>query len=291
MKDSRSLAAADFSGVAQAAAAYLASRQSASGGFCFYRTPFLDQPNLADTYCAVRGLMLQGESVPHRQQVLSFLESFDNVTQPSQCYCRALAWRCLEPGWKPDPMTLDSIDALTISPAPLAGTPRLAGWLTRTRAIARLKHAFARFPDAAAVRAQVLSTCFEGAYGVRPNLWDTWLALDILHCCGKERASDATRDFVDRLQVASYGFTGVAGSILLNLDAVFAGVRCCKLLDTPVRYPRQALVYVLACQTGKGGFARAPGALPDMELTYRAVWILCRLQGGWDEEALALRDA
>lgn len=291
MKDSSLLGVAASGHVSQAAVAYLASRQSASGGFCFYRTAFLDQPNLADTYCAVRGLKLLGESVPHRKQVHSFLESFDNVRQPSQCYYRALAWRCLESGWKPDPVTLEGIDALAVSPAPPAGAQRLAGWLTRTRLIARLKYAFCRFPDAEAVRAQVLSTCFEGAYGVRPNLWDTWLALDILHCCGKERASDATRDFVDRLQVASYGFTGVAGSVLLNLDAVFAGVRCCKLLNAPVRYPRQALAYVLACQTGKGGFARAPGALADMELTYRAVWTRSHLQSDWNDEGLTWQGA
>jgi len=83
MKDSSSLGTAASSEVSQAAVAYLASRQSPSGGFCFYRTEFLDQPNLADTYCAVRGLMLLGESVQHRQRVPSFLESFDNVTQPS----------------------------------------------------------------------------------------------------------------------------------------------------------------------------------------------------------------
>ena len=43
---------------------YLAARQSPGGAFCFYRTDRVDEPNLADTYHALRALALLGVEVP-----------------------------------------------------------------------------------------------------------------------------------------------------------------------------------------------------------------------------------
>lgn len=35
------------------ASKYLLGRQSSNGGFCFYRSKYVDEPNLFDTYHAV----------------------------------------------------------------------------------------------------------------------------------------------------------------------------------------------------------------------------------------------
>ncbi|WP_432263601.1 prenyltransferase/squalene oxidase repeat-containing protein [Cupriavidus sp. TMH.W2] len=264
--------------VVQPATAYLTARQSPGGGFCFYRGPYLDEPNLADTYCAIRALRLLGQAVPHKARTLAFLHAFDGFDQPAQLHARAMGLLSLAPGWRPDSRLLASIHALRIAPAPAAGAAELHGWLSRTRPIARLKHAFDGITEAPTVRAWIVAAGRDGGYGERPNLWDTWLALDIAYCCGARVDRQASLAFVDRLQVPPYGFTAVKGSVLGNLEMVFAGVRCCALLGVPVRFAAQARSFVCACQTGKGGFARSPGALPNIELTYRALWILDRLR-------------
>lgn len=262
--------------VAQPATAYLTARQCPGGGFCFYRGPYLDEPNLADTYCAIRALHLLGEAVPHSARTLAFLRGFDGFDQPAQLHSRAMGLLSLAPGWRPDRRLLASIHALRITPPLAAGSAELHGWLSRTRPIARLKHGC--FAEAPMVREWIVAAGRDGGYGGRPNLWDTWLASDIADCCRARVDREASRAFVDRLQVPPYGFTAVEGSVLGNLEMAFAGVRCCALLGVPVRFAAQVRSFVCACQTGKGGFARSPGALPNIELTYRALWILDRLR-------------
>jgi hypothetical protein len=49
----------------QCACRYLLGRQSPTGGFCFYRSEYLDEANLFDTWHAVAALALLNELSPH----------------------------------------------------------------------------------------------------------------------------------------------------------------------------------------------------------------------------------
>lgn len=260
------------------AAEYLCSRQSPSGGFCFYRTDDVDEPNLDDSYHAVRTLTLLGWEIPRRAELLEFIEGTAESGQPSHLYLLTLILRTLDPGYRPSPGQQARIRALAPTPPPGPDSPALGGWLHRTRTVARLKRLFTDFAEAEAVRRALLPLKRPGGgFGRRPNAWDTWLALDIAHACGGAIDLPDTRAFVDRLQTPPFGFSTVEGNVTSNLDTLFAGVRSCMLLGLPVKFPTVVYSFVLACQTGKGGFARAPDALPDIELTHRAVWTLLRL--------------
>lgn len=58
------------------------------------------------------------------------------------------------------------------------------------------------------------------------------------------------------------------------MDVVYAGIFASMLLNLEIFYLESAMQFVLMCQMVKGGFARAPVALPDIETTYRALKIL-----------------
>ena len=68
-------------------------------------------------------------------------------------------------------------------------------------------------------------------------------------------------------------------SLFAALEILHAGVRGCALLAQPVRYAEAVLDFVLACRSGDGGFARAPDALPNIELTHRALDVIVALCG------------
>jgi hypothetical protein len=55
---------------------------------------------------------------------------------------------------------------------------------------------------------------------------------------------------------------------------IHAGVFACKLLNVEILYPAAVRHFVRLCQMGKGGFARMPTGLPDIEKTYRALQVL-----------------
>ncbi|CAM5547676.1 dynamin family protein [Rhodanobacter lindaniclasticus] len=123
-----------------------------------------------------------------------------------------------------------------------------------------------------------------GGYGIPPNLLDTEAAIAVLMLCG-HAPPPRTGDFVNRMAVAGFGFRLTAGSLSPNLETVCAGIRSCCRLGMPIPHARDAMAYVLSCQTGNGGFARASGALPDITLTHLALttW-LARLGAAVDEE-------
>jgi len=115
-----------------------------------------------------------------------------------------------------------------------------------------------------------------GGLGVHVNVWDTYLALAIGSFLELESTVN-TVTFVDSLQQPPFGFLMTPRSVMPSLDVVYAGVRCCELLRLPVRYAREAIGFILSCQTSDGGFSHAPSALPNLEFTYRALQTLALL--------------
>jgi hypothetical protein len=53
---------------------YIRSRQSPEGGFCFYKSDYVDKPNLYDTYHAIAALSLLGAEVPSTDLVVQFVD-------------------------------------------------------------------------------------------------------------------------------------------------------------------------------------------------------------------------
>jgi hypothetical protein len=294
-----------------AAVDYLLGRQSPNGGFCFYRTFGVEEPNLFDTYHAVTALDRLGCPVPRQRALLDFLEAFAALEQMPALYYRTFTLQRLG---RADLIATDTIRRLALEP-PLATHLPLSAALSRLRQSVRLKRAFSGDISAPVVAASMRALQNHGAFGDTPNLEDTAAALSVLAGLGAldGRTAAAAREFVDALQVARFGFTLTPDSLTPGLDVIRAGIEASDVLGLPVRFGPDIERFVLACKAADGGFAdgieaitaasllhgprlhpgvearaarqgcrgcgfaRLPQALPEIESTHRAVTILQRL--------------
>ncbi|MGH8115501.1 MAG: prenyltransferase/squalene oxidase repeat-containing protein [Rhodanobacteraceae bacterium] len=252
-------------------AEYLRDHQSRDGGFCFYRWGGIDEPTLHDTWRALAIFALLGLEVPRRGEVMAFLLGFDGGGF-DDLYHLALALDLL--GVPLDPELRERIGRLDALDAIADKRVAVSGRLRSARRIVLLQRRVAAVNDAEGIVEGVLALQRDEAWGDKLNLGDTWSALAILDACGEHDFDDATRDFVDDLQVASFGFTATRDSLYANLDTVYAGILAAAVLELPLRYGNDALGFVLACQSDNGGFARTPDALPDFAFTHRALMSL-----------------
>jgi hypothetical protein len=272
------------SDAATKAAEYLLNRQSPNGGFCFYRWQGIDEPSLHDTWHALATLRLLGVEVPWRERTAKFLYGF-GAAGFDDFHHRTLALAALDSEAAPDACIVDRIERLDASAALKDAHVPVTARLERALRSVTLQRCFAAIAVPSAIVAGVRALRYDGGWGDKPNLGDTWLALAILAACGEREPDDATRRFVEGLQAASFGFTATADSMYANLETVHAGIRACAALGSPMRYATDAVGFVLACQGGDGGFARTPHALPNIALTHCGV--LALIAAG----ALPLRDA
>ncbi|MGY6258222.1 prenyltransferase/squalene oxidase repeat-containing protein [Paraburkholderia caledonica] len=264
--------------VLERAEQYLLTRQGPDGGFCSYRSRYVEDGNLADTANAIHALTLLRRPVPDPARIATFLSGFAGCRQPVHLMDLVETWQILCPYEPLDAQVHDHIAALAIPRFPDAGAQQ-TGWLERTRIVLRLKQWAHDIETISRTSEFVQSLSDDGAYGTTPNLWDTWLALDILALDkGLRDVEERSRSFVDRVQRLPAGFTLTARSQVATLSTVFAGVSCCRLLNMSLRYPRQTLRFVLGCQNRRGAFAPSPGALADVEMTDRALRILLSAQ-------------
>lgn len=269
--------AAHVYGARQRARHYLLGRQSPSGGFCFYRTEYLDEPNLFDTWHAVAALTLLGELLPHREMLVDFVCAQPPGRQPYALYYRTFTLDALG---SPDPdhaAVEESVRSLPLNVHGLARHSNLSGQLERLLLTLRLK----RYLDLAFAAEEIARSILgleqpSGGFGTPPNLLDTRLALEILPLCGQV-TSARTAAFVDRVELPIFAFRLTEDSLSPNLETVCAGIECCQRLGLSVAHPGDAAAFILDCQTGDGGFARAPNALPDIGLTHLALQGLASL--------------
>ncbi len=270
--DSRKLASA-----LNRARAYLLERQSPSGGFCFYRGYYAEEPNLSDTWHAIAVLIgLLGVDLPEKNSHASFVIGQPIAPQPLLLYYRV---RTLLALGADDPQSAEvrsAVEALQAHFPNIATQASLSAALQRIRCTVWLKWHFG-LPTALDDLAMALLRGEHegGGYGIPPNLLDTEAAIAVLMLCG-HAPLPRTGDFVNRMAVAGFGFRLTAGSLSPNLETVCAGIRSCCRLGMPIPHARDAMAYVLSCQTGNGGFARAAGALPDITLTHLALTTLAR---------------
>ncbi len=261
----------------QHAREYLLERQSPGGGFCFYRGYYIEEPNLSDTWHGVAALTnLLGVELTQRKIHASFVIGHAVEPQPSTLYYRIRSLQVLQSG---DPAAAEVERAVTaLRPSlPDPARPNLLGVATqRLHRVLWLRKYLnmdtATKNLAESVRALVNE---DGGYGTPSNLLDTAYVIALLTFCGVT-APGATRGFVASMDDPHFGFRATATSRSPNLETVHAGAASCRHLGLDITYFAAARSFVLSCQTGSGGFARASGALPDMTLTYMALTTLIR---------------
>lgn len=259
--------------VFQSAGRYILSRQTNRGGFCFYRAEHVEEPNLFDTYHAVKSLQLLGVPIPHEEQLLGYLHDNAIVGNPA-LYYYAFALKAL--GRLSSMKETVRFTIGSLRPPALAnyGPDTVTGWLRSNRIVLRLQHEFATMKPHQTTLATLESLGKSGGYGKKPNIEETADCLYLRDLLGDPDSRPKVREFVDSLQLPSFGFTVTQDSVQTGVHVVYAGMWCCKMLRVPVRYHRDALEFAAACQSRGGGFSRMPDSLPDIETTHRALSIL-----------------
>jgi hypothetical protein len=267
------------------AATYIRTRQSPSGGFCFYRYASVDEPSLGDTYHAVAALRIFGLKVPNSAKTAEYVAQA-RIFGLTYIYFCAFTLDLLGLGSRVSEEVLDLIRSLPIKVPETTSSVDATSWLESVRKTIRLQQRFTpdssteplarclaplahiarpenRYVQVAAFMADVMQ---RSGFGVGINLWDTYLALSVGALLGL-RPSKETVAFVDSLQQRPIGFLMTQHSAMSSLDVAYAGVRCCSILGLPVRYKEEVIDFTLGCQTSNGGFAHAPMALPNIEFT------------------------
>lgn len=255
-----------------AAAAYLRSRQSPGGGFCGYRSELLDEPNPFDTWHAVASLGLLGEAVPQAGACARFVAAQLVDGQVHALYYRV---RSLHTLGSPDPqgpaVRAAVADLVVQRPDPCMSPSELGGALQSLRHAVWLKQHFGcahRCADIVETLLRLEDT--GGGFAVPPDLVTTEAVCAVLRLCG-HAVPASTADYVDSLALVEFGFRLTATSLSPNLETLCAGIRCCSVSGRAMVHRADAERFILACQGGRGGFARAPGALPDIACTHLAL--------------------
>ena len=254
------------------AARYVRGRQCRNGGFCFYRHEHLEEPNLFDTWHALKSLDILDVEPPRQSAIDGWLEGIDSAAlNRAALYYWTSSRRLIRPTWAPDDRVWSRIEELPLLPPRRAGD--LSGPLAGLLHMARLKSAFSHVEPAPLV-VDWLHRHHHGGYGEKPNLQDTARALELLEILGTPDRSDDTREFVESLQSTSWGFNNTLDSTYCRLGTLLAGVRCCARLGLPVRNVDVIRSIVSSAQRADGAFADVPGALSTLESHHHALALL-----------------
>jgi hypothetical protein len=254
------------------ARSYVLSRESPSGGFCVYRSELLDEPNLFDTWHAVGTLGLLGVQVPCANACARFVAAQAVEPQVHALYYRVRSLQALR---HPDPQAIEVrkvVDGLVEHlPAPGTLPSQIGGPLQVLRHTVWLKRHFQCERRQAEIVEALL--CLEdagGGFPVPPDLFSTQAVCAVLRLGGHD-IPPRTAEYVGSLAVPQFGFRLTANSLSPALETTCAGIQCCVWIHRAVTHARDARRFILACQDGRGGFARAPGALADLACTHLAI--------------------
>jgi len=123
------------------------------------------------------------------------------------------------------------------------------------------------------LRTLLASEDTSGGFGSPPNVVDTETAIGVLQLSSRDIPAGAG-EFLQRMAAPGFGFRLTAGSLSPNLETTCAGVIGCSRTGKPVPHAKDAIAFILSCQTGNGGFSRTAGALPDLARTHMALTTL-----------------
>jgi hypothetical protein len=271
---------------------YLTSKQCCNGGFCAYKMKYLEEPNPRDTFFAVASFQLLGAAIPQRDLVKAYLYQVLTDLQTRLLPSMGVSSKIhsasafnylyfpfytlyqmgelhLDASWS---QTLNCLEIVL----PEQLYPNESGvsqqWLLRK---VRTKKLCGAVPNRQQIIEFVLSLKHQGGFGIKPNLIDTYWNLVLLKELDYDLSQmDDTRQFIQKLQVPQTGFTLTEEGIMTSLEVLYAGIFVSLMLQMEFPYIDAALRFVRMCQAERGGFARMPVALPDIESTYRALKVL-----------------
>lgn len=252
---------------------YLYIKQSPNGGFGTYQNEYFNDPNLADTYFAVQLFHLMEQEIPQAEKTKTFLNSYPVSGHVHQIYYFVETLHCLNPEATIPQAWLTEIDRLDFSQAP---TDNLTGWLDRMLTTIRLKKKIHKSLDLSALTRWIMQLNQAEIIGAHLSIFDTYLAFQLLSESGFSLPPNASM-LVNNFQRLPSGFSITHYGSSPRLDSLYAGIGLCELIDLPVKYPIDVQDFVLACQCSNGGFSSAPAAIPSIELSFKAIWILERL--------------
>jgi hypothetical protein len=260
------------------AEAYLLGRQCSVGGFSYYKSEYVEEPNLGDTYHTVAALNLIRAEIPHRDAIVDFLEGA-GIYGPGYLYCYAFTLDLMGFGSRVASERLGQIRSLDVRAPDARFAEGVSRWLQETLDTVLLQRRFGHLQTAAPILDFVRGLKNGGGFGMTLNLLDTSLGVAILSTLDEDGELSDSRTFVGELQAPYFGFTLTASSRATSLETIHAGVKCCRMLGIDIRHPVDVLEFVLSCQKPDGSFSRAPVALPDIELTHQALEVIVAIVG------------
>ncbi|MDD2657993.1 MAG: prenyltransferase/squalene oxidase repeat-containing protein [Candidatus Pacebacteria bacterium] len=262
---------------------YVLSRQSADGGFCFYRVWGVEESTAPDTYYAIAVLRFWGMAIPHRAEMIRWLQSLqDDQGQYSSLTnasfgVRALSLLADTPLCDPRPHLLNwATQAAGHKKA--ANSETLRDW-QRCVQLQRMLAPDEPLPEIMRSGAEAILHGMEaaaGGFGSHPNLVDSGIAWALQRLLGQPlRPQD--RIFLHACEDATLGLRLSPDGASTRLEAIFWGILQMAHLHIAPRYPEAVMAYVRACQPVNGGFGRRAGAIATLEGTFHAVMIAAGL--------------
>ena len=265
---------------------YALSCQTDEGGFCFYSDPTwsVEVPNAPDTCAAIGILALRTIPVPRVEQCTAWLRSLQDADGEypmlivGYSALRALRVLRLAPRLEPRPYLCGWLDRFAASALP---TDIPEGWLTSAARCVELCLA-CELELTQEMRAGIAtllqrSRSETGGYGAPgPSLPDSARALTLANAVGLA-LDDEILAYARQCEHEPFGFNITPFATSSSLETQHAGLTIMLSCGERPRNPSVIRAYVASCQSSRGGFGRAPGAIPRLDDSLRALQILSSL--------------
>ncbi len=262
----------------KAIANYVINRQNEDGGYTFCQGA---ESNAQDTYYGLSILNLLGQSFPHAEKTVRFLNDFRINTIYSTYY--------------------------VIKAQLLLGNKNITDFKEHLRSILVAKHYFGSTDVFSEVSSEFTTTFMvlelasqlglnfetekvakwllqfsnkDGGFGAQgqSNINSTYYALASLSLMNQNlKDLREALAFVRACEKPYGGFTVVPMNFAPYMEHTYYGVMTLALYDEAMRYPSQTIDFVLKCQNKNGGFARSDVGISTFENTFQAVRVLQRL--------------
>lgn len=261
---------------------YVVSRQTPEGGFSFYRSWGVEEPNTSDTWSAILSLSLLGRAIPERELCIDWLHSqqrrdgsFKSISTAwytsysLQLLSQRLTYPCTE--W------LESKSLTLFNWSALQNAQQASDYLREVLLLITLWQKYQIEIEARHKESLIqFLNCHQDPSGgyltSNANLVDTAQAMALqkhMHLVHDQRLLRFARACEDPV----FGFRAVPAGQSTYLSVVVAGLSTLAAFNEKPHYPEAMLQFVATCQRPSGGFARHIDALPSLRDTATALSI------------------